>query len=206
MPAQARPSKHSANDARRPPGKPDRGAQPILPPFDEAVEQYQLDVWRFAVSQVGHDRADDLFQETMLAALAAYPKLRDPSVTRSWLFRIAARKAVDVFRAGARDAVPVGDPDAGSAPEQPFPDEELWGQVRTLPPKQRHAVTLRYVVDLEYTEIAAAMRTSPEAARRNVHEALKSLRKHLAPNRQALDATAPEIASSPQTATSANGP
>lgn len=126
----------------------------------------------------------------MLAALAAYPTLRDPTVMRSWLFRIVARKAVDLFRARARDAIPVAEPDAGSVPEHELRDDELWDHVRALPDKQRHAVTLRYLLDLEYAEIAAMMQISAEAARRNVFEALKGLRDRL-PRRTVAASSAP---------------
>lgn len=149
-------------------------------PFEQVLERHSVDVWRFSVSQVGPQRADDVFQETMLAALAAYPSLRDPEAVRPWLLRIAARKSVDAFRAGARAPVPVADPEAvglvgvASGPEPP--DEELWSGVRALPTKQRQAVVLRFLLDLEYVDIGAAMETSPEAARRNVFEALRTLR------------------------------
>lgn len=152
-----------------------------LAPFEQVVEQHSVDVWRFSVSQVGPQRADDVFQETMLAALAAYPSLRDPEAVRPWLLRIAAHKAVDAFRAGARAPVPVADPEAAvggvgltSGPEPP--DDELWAGVRALPAKQRQAVALRFLLDLEYADIGAAMETSTEAARRNVFEALRTLR------------------------------
>ncbi|MGH9048338.1 MAG: RNA polymerase sigma factor, partial [Acidimicrobiia bacterium] len=148
-----------------------------LPPFERVVEEYGDDVWRFSVSQVGRDRADDVFQETMLAALAAFPALRDPSAVRPWLLRIAARKAIDLFRAGARAPVPVGEPDPGVHPDPPLPDDELWALVRALPSKQRQAVALRFTLDLKYAEIGATMETSTEAARRNVFEGLRALRR-----------------------------
>jgi len=150
-----------------------------LPPFEQVVDWYGADVWRFAASQLGHAHADDIFQETMLAALAAYPSLRKPESVKSWLFRIAARKAIDAARAHARDPVPVPalaiehEP-AAAAPD--LPDDDLWARVRALPPKQRQAVALRTVLDLPYAEVAATMRTSVEAARRNVHEGLTRLR------------------------------
>jgi RNA polymerase sigma factor (sigma-70 family) len=151
-----------------------------LAPFDGVVEAYGRDVWRFCVSQVGRDRADDLFQETMLAALAAYPEMRDATRVRSWLLRIAARKAVDQFRRRARAPEPVAEPDAGAALENGrMPDEELWARVRALPPKQRQALGLRFVLDLGYDDIGEAMTTSAEAARRNVFEALRTLRQEV---------------------------
>lgn len=153
----------------------------VLPPFERVVELHGGDVWRFAASQVGAQRADDVFQETMLAALSAYPSLRDPRVVRPWLLRIASRKAIDLHRSTARAPVPVPEPDAGTAPGPELPDDALWGRVRSLPDKQRQAVALRFVLDLEYTAIASTMDTSPEAARRSVFEALEALRSAATP-------------------------
>ena len=50
--------------------------------------------------------ADDCFQETFLAALRAYPKLRDASNLRAWVLTIADRKAIDHHRSRKRAPVP----------------------------------------------------------------------------------------------------
>ena len=50
-----------------------------------------------------------------------------------------------------------------------------------LPPKQRTAVALRFVLDADYALIASSMQTSEDAARRNVHEGLKRLRTEYTP-------------------------
>jgi DNA-directed RNA polymerase specialized sigma24 family protein len=63
-----------------------------------------------------------------------------------------------------------------TAPAPEPAEEELWAEVRALPDKQRQAVALRFVLDLDYADVAAAMQTTPEAARRNVFEALRALR------------------------------
>jgi RNA polymerase sigma factor (sigma-70 family) len=146
-----------------------------LPPFQEVVDRHGRDVLRVCIAVAGPAGADDCYQETMLAALAAYPRLRDPSVVRSWLLTIASRKAIDGFRAAAR-AVPVADPDLGGREDAPPPDAALWARVRALPDKQRLAVAYRFVLDLPYRDIGAAMETTEEAARRSVHEGLKRLR------------------------------
>jgi RNA polymerase sigma factor (sigma-70 family) len=146
-----------------------------LPPFEQVLDRFGADVWRFAAAQAGPAHADDIFQETMLAALAGYPALRDPGAVKSWLFTIAARKAVDAART-AQPTFSLREP--AVEPAEP-PDDELWARVRALPPKQRAAVALRTILDLPYAEIAATMETSVEAARRNVHEGLKTLRKEV---------------------------
>jgi RNA polymerase sigma factor (sigma-70 family) len=151
-----------------------------LPPFERVIELHGPALLRFCAAQVGADRAEDCFQETMLAALRAYDQVRDAGAIRGWLFSIAARKAIDALRARARAPQPVADlePIAGAREAGPR-DEALWARVRALPDKQRRAVALRYVAGLSHREIAEAMAISEPAARRNVHEGLKRLREVL---------------------------
>jgi RNA polymerase sigma factor (sigma-70 family) len=147
-----------------------------LPPFQQLLDAHGRDVHRFLVAMIGRVDADDAYQETWMAALRAYPRLREASNLRGWVLTIAHRKAIDLIRTRKREAVPVQD-----IPEQPvsldaLPDDGLWEHVRRLPDKQRTAIGLRFVTDAAYSEISAAMGTTEEAARRNVHEGLKRLR------------------------------
>jgi RNA polymerase sigma factor (sigma-70 family) len=156
-----------------------------LPPFQTLLDAHGRDVHRFLVASVGRIDADDCYQETWLAALRAYPKLRDASNLRSWIFTVAHRKVIDHARARRRIAVPVGEvPEPRTSavgPAESGGDEDLWNRVRELPPKQRTALALRYVADAGYDEISNVMGTSEDAARRNVHEALKRLRMEYQP-------------------------
>jgi RNA polymerase sigma factor (sigma-70 family) len=147
-----------------------------LPPFQKLLDAHGHDVHRFLIASVGRVDADDCYQETWVAALRAYPRLRDGSNLRSWIFTIAHRKAIDHVRSKRHHAVPVGDVPERAAPSTNGSDDDLWARVGELPPKQRTALALRYVADTSYTEISSVMGTSEEAARRNVHEALKRLR------------------------------
>jgi RNA polymerase sigma factor (sigma-70 family) len=155
-----------------------------LPPFQALLDAHGRDVHRFLIASVGPVDADDCYQETWLAALRAYPDLRDASNLRSWLLTIAHRKVIDHARSRARRAVPVPDPAAdavdGSEPAIAL-DDGVWRNVARLPDKQRTALALRYIADAPYAEIASVMETSEEAARRNVHEGLKRLRKEYTP-------------------------
>lgn len=161
---------------------PARVSYPVrLPPFQKLIDAHGRDVHRFLIAQVGREDAEDCYQETWLAALRAYPRLRDSGNLRSWVFTIAHRKAIDHLRARRRVPVLVGElPDPASDPVDPG-DDALWRQVRDLPEKQRTALLLRYVTDASYAEIGLVMRTSQEAARRSVHEALKRLRMEYQP-------------------------
>jgi RNA polymerase sigma factor (sigma-70 family) len=132
------------------------------------------------VSSVGRPEAEDCFQETFIAALRAYPRLRADSNLRAWVLTIAHRKALDAHRARARRTRGVAElvaVDERAAPSAPARDEALWDAVGELPARQRSAVVLRYVADLPHRDIAAAIGCSEEAARRSLHEGLTRLRK-----------------------------
>jgi RNA polymerase sigma factor (sigma-70 family) len=153
-----------------------------LPPFQTLLDAHGRDVHRLLVASVGRLDADDCYQETWLAAMRAYPKLGSATNLRSWILTIASRKAIDHVRRQRRHAVPVGDVPERAGPSVSEPaDEDLWALVRDLPPKQRTALALRFVADAGYEEIATLMESTDEAARRNVHEALKRLRMEYQP-------------------------
>ena len=152
-----------------------------LPPFQILLDEHAGDVMAVLRGAVGRADAEDCFQETFLAALRAYPKLRDTSNLRGWLLTIAHRKAIDQHRANGRRPLPVAEvAEMAGATAEPELDEGVWELVGALPPKQRAAVALRYGSDLPHAEIAAALGCSPEAARRSLHEGIKRLRKEMA--------------------------
>ena len=137
-------------------------------------------VERFLIAAVGSEHADDVFQETFLAALRAYPRCTDPGRLDRWVLRIASRKAIDHHRRRGRAAVPVGEVPERAAPNEPDPvDAALWSAVEALPPKQRLAVVHRHVLDRPYDEIAELLECSEEAARANVHAGVRKLRERL---------------------------
>ena len=149
-----------------------------LPPFQTLLDAHGAELHRFLLATAGPGAAEDCLQETWISALRAYPRLREASNLRAWLFAIARHKVIDHARASRREAIPGELPEAPVL-DPPSPDDGLWARVRTLPDKQRTALALRYILDAGYPEIAAAMGTSQDAARRSVHEGLKRLRKEL---------------------------
>jgi RNA polymerase sigma factor (sigma-70 family) len=147
-----------------------------LPPFEHVVTEHARVVLRVCRALLPDHDAQDAAAETFVSALRAYPRLRPDSDVRAWLVTIAHRKALDVLRSRSR-TLPVAD-----VPEQPVHvtagrDDDLWEAVRALPDKQRLAVAYRYVADLPYAEVAAAMGTSEAAARRNAADGVKALRR-----------------------------
>ena len=151
------------------------------PPFQRLLDEHATVVLRFCAASVGPVDAEDVFQDTVISAMRAYPKLRHTDNLRGWLLTIAHNKALDHHRARSRRAVPVE-----QLPETPHhdddrPDDALWAAVDGLQPKQRGAVLLRFVADLSHREIAHALGSSEEAARRSLADGLAKLRKEHQP-------------------------
>jgi RNA polymerase sigma factor (sigma-70 family) len=144
-------------------------------PFQRFLDEHRAPVLGFLRAMVGPIDADDCFQETFMAALRNYDS-HDGDNPRAWVMTIARNKAIDHHRARARRAIPKADVPEVAAPAPAERDPELWAAVAELPEKQRTAVALRFAADLRYREVAAAMDSSEEAARRNVHEGLRKLR------------------------------
>jgi RNA polymerase sigma factor (sigma-70 family) len=146
------------------------------PPFQVLLERHSEDVWRTLRAIVGAQAAEDCFQETFLAALRAYPRLRADSTPRAWLLTIAHNKAIDHLRRAARERTAEVE---AAIENPPVADAEVWSAVAALPPRQRAAVVLRYVGDLSHREIAAAIGCSEQASRRSLADGLDTLRRQL---------------------------
>jgi len=160
--------------------------------FEDLLEQYHDEifsyVWRLLGRQRWSDAAaspEDLAQEVFLRAYRAFPVLRENSNHRAWLYKIATnlaltqlrrfkyrRSAADVFVGSAQCS-------AHSTEFDRHTKRRLASSIDALPDKQRACVTLRYLQDLDYAEIARALGCSEESARANVSQALRKLRRAL---------------------------
>ena len=152
-----------------------------LPPFQALIDAHWRDVARLARAMAGPVDGDDVAQRAWEKAYAAYPALTSAKNLRSWLLTITARCATDVHRArkpqrplDEAPAVAVDGPEAAA-----WPDPDLWRAVNELPERQRFAITLKYVGDLDHHGVAAALATTPAASRRLVSDALAILRTKL---------------------------
>lgn len=153
----------------------------VREPFESVVDRHGPAVLRFCVARLGPDHGEEAFQETLLAALGHYDQLQNPGAVGGWLFSIAQRKIIDSARSRTRAPIISDQLEEHTAVwHDRDPTDDVWSQVALLPPKQREGVTLRYMADLSYADIAVAMGTTVDAARRNVFEALKRLRSNLA--------------------------
>lgn len=158
-----------------------------LPPFQTVLDDHGPALRRHVAALVGTAAADDVVQDTLIAALRAYPELPAGSNVKAWLWTIARNKAIDRYRSNGRrpppGPLPVGDladPRHDVGDGQLGVDDAVWTAVRQLPEGQRIAVVLRFVDDLSYAQIAEWCGCSTGAARQRVHEGLQALRQEVA--------------------------
>ena len=143
-----------------------------VPPFEIFYESHKGEVFRFLVSRVGRQQAEDAFQETFLRALRAYDRLQHGDHLRAWALTIANRIVLD----GARRRRPTGEmPDLVTEDGRPA-YEELAPFTDDLPPKERAAVVLRYGYDLGYDEIGTALGSTESAARQAASAGVRRIR------------------------------
>jgi RNA polymerase sigma factor (sigma-70 family) len=173
-------------------------------PFDGVVAEHGETVLRVCRVVLGTHDADDAWSETFLAALRAYPDLPADANVQAWLVTIAHRKALDILRARARHAIPVGEvPDRPSDLGVPDAvDHDLYQAVKELPDRQRHAVAYHYLGGLPYAAVAEIVGGTTDAARRAAHDGIRALRT----NRSQVSAEPPPAASGPAPPTSPSPP
>jgi len=157
--------------------------------FEELVCRYRRPLLRVAVSKLGDAvAAEDLVQETLLAAYAARATFNPQFAFRTWLWTIALRlcqrqwkrnaspkAAGGMIAPSAADATPVF---ADTGLDQLLRSERsdlLHQALAALPEVQADAIRLRFFGGLPYEDIAAAMQSSVSGAKQRVRLGLERL-------------------------------
>lgn len=155
--------------------------------FEELIERHHDEIFAYLWKILGRNRhgdgaldVEDLVQEVFLRAYQAFATLRPNSQHRAWLYKIATNCAYTKLRRERLSAVQTLPAELLSETESPSLSDGREGKVRALverlPAKQRICVTLRYLQDLDYPEIARIAGCSEESARANVSQAIRRLR------------------------------
>ena len=151
------------------------------------ARQHGAAIGRLCMALVGSQAdAEDLTQETLLAAHDAFASWRGDGSIRAWLFGIARRKCarhLESRTAGRaklellRDDAPAPDPaDAAADRQMAARARKALAEIR---PTEREALILRYAGGLSFREVAAACGIDEAAARKRVSRAHARLREDL---------------------------
>ena len=144
----------------------------VLPPFWTLVETHGDELLVHARRLSGDDAAEDVLQDALLRALRAYPRLRHADHLRAWLYRVTTTTAIDHHRRRRREIVTDEPPVVASYDTH----DDFESLISGLNDTAQVALRLRFVDDLDYDRIAAALGTSPQAARQRVSTAVRTLR------------------------------
>jgi RNA polymerase sigma-70 factor, ECF subfamily len=131
--------------------------------FRELTAPYQRELQVHIYRIVGSAQdAEDVLQETLLAAWRGLGQFEARASVRSWLYRIATNRSLDTLRAAGRRAhdqrmPPMPEPTAWNEPVwlQPYPDALLQGIPDHAPgPDARYetkeAIALAFIVGLQH--------------------------------------------------------
>ena len=158
-----------------------------LSDFDLLVDRHSREIFSYLFRLLRNQQdAEDASQETFLRAFRAFPRLKNDSNLRAWLYKIATNVAYTQIKKRKRSNENTVDFNINSLKsldhnlEQIDLLETVIQTVNKLPHKQRVALLLRNYQGCSYQEISAALDCSPEAARANVYQATKKLRRQLA--------------------------
>ena len=148
--------------------------------FGQLLERHERELFAYALRLSGQRAdAEDLYQDTFLAAFRAWPPPRRGN-ERAWLYKIATNRAIDRERRAKRIVANVDDLALAAPVRNDVALADLAGAIELLPAGQRAAFVLRKVQGLGYAEVAAALDCSEEAARARVSEALKKVKARVA--------------------------
>ena len=160
--------------------------------FEPLVRRYQNAAFAVAMGFL-RDRTDaeDLVQDSFVAAYCKLSQLKDPAIFGSWLHRIVVNrckewhrrnKASRLVRAGT-DFEKVHDeyPVAAQNHRKYIESLEIWDAVEKLPEHYRDVVTLYYYTGFTHKEIAAFLEIPESTARGRLYQSRIRLKEALSP-------------------------
>lgn len=156
--------------------------------FGTLVERHQASVYRFARTVVTRPAdAEDVLQQSFLAAWRGASRFRGESSVRTWLFTIARNAALTLRAHDARwtpSEVPVedlglaagwGSDDPESAAVEAERQAAFTAAFEALAPAEREVLTLRDLEGLSGDETAALLGLSLPAMKSRLHRARLAL-------------------------------
>jgi len=155
-------------------------------------------IYSLVFNRVGGDQhtAEDIVQETFLAALKSAGKFRGQSKLYTWLCSIAYHKLSDFYRRQGREAqhqiqrqgihtleldqIQDGEPVAPGPVESEEARQIIEQALLSLPLDYQHVLTFKYIEDMSVREISQIMDRSPKSVEGLLSRARQELRTKLA--------------------------
>ena len=162
--------------------------------FENEAWPHHADLFRIAKWLVGdHDLAEDLVQETLLAALRSFHRFEKGTNCRAWLIKILyhtlskRRRSENRLRLVSDSEEQIAETVAFDPPTpENLTEQEVLEALRRLPQQFQEVVILSDVEDMTYKEIAEALSIPTGTVMSRLHRGRRLLRAELAAYANAL--------------------
>lgn len=156
--------------------------------FTDHYENFKNKIWSFVFYRVGQDQllAEDITSDIFLKAFDKYNDYNPEFAFSTWIYSIARNTIIDHYRKN-QSTVEWDDQKHDTEIEESFSkdtDQEInAAQIQTalqkIPEKNRDIVIMKYLEDMDTSEIAEITNQSPANIRQILSRSLKSLKAHL---------------------------
>lgn len=168
--------------------------------FAELTDGYRAELLLHCYRILGSVQdAEDLVQETLMAAWQSLDRFEGRASLRTWLYRIATNRCLNAVRDRGRRPQEVPPPEGAPEPPaptrladpvwlEPYPDVLLEGietreaiglayitALQRLPPRQRAVLVLRDVLGFRSSEVAAMLDVTEVSVNRALHRARRTI-------------------------------
>ena len=151
--------------------------------FIELVEREQEALRSFLLYLCcgNKEEADDIAQDALVKAYLSSAGYQEKGKFRSWLFKIAHNTFLN-HKASCRTTESIEEARtliSNSTADASFEHQDLYLALRTLPPKERSAITLFYLNGYNIKEIAAITEASEDAVKKQLSRGRDQLKEKL---------------------------
>jgi RNA polymerase sigma-70 factor, ECF subfamily len=144
------------------------------------VDEHAAALGRAAMALLGsQSEAEDVLQETLMAALDGLEKFRGEGSLRAWLLSIARRRCAKRLETRARERdlkQSLTAPEAAASAERLSMAARARRLLQEIRPTEREALVLRFAAELSFREVGQACGIDEAAARKRVSRGLARLR------------------------------
>ena len=156
--------------------------------FRILMRQYGRTIyWHIRRIVVGHEDAEDVFQETCIKVLGSISSYRGDGTLVTWLYRVATNEALQHLRRQTHlfhSIDSLGDTlteklRADATLQEDEAATLFQNALLTLPTQQRIAFNLRYYDELSYEEIARITGKSVNTLKTNYHYATEKVKTYI---------------------------
>ncbi len=149
--------------------------------FDTLCQRYLPIVYNRCRALLPPEAAEDVTQEVFIAALRGIQNFQGKSSVHTWFAAIVRNKVADYYRRQQRRPVPTFlDENMLATPAHEWEGpERVQSALNRLSPSYQEIILLRFVEELPFKEIAAALDISLEAAKSRYRRAVTAIAQEL---------------------------